>query len=110
MALGSTHPLVGKGGRCMRLTTSPPLRAECHGIWEPKSPESLWDTPDLLQDAFTFFICYYLVVTSGLGNGDLVHYSRVRRADVLTVLLTEFKEDFLYLEYNTNLFHKTFTC
>jgi hypothetical protein len=39
MALGSTQALVkmstrnvsgGKGGRCVRLTTSPSLRAECH--------------------------------------------------------------------------------
>jgi hypothetical protein len=39
VALGSTQPLVkmstrnilgGKGGRCMRPTTSPPSCAECH--------------------------------------------------------------------------------
>ena len=44
MALGSTQPLVKmstryipgcKDGRCVRLTTSPPLRVEYHGIWEP---------------------------------------------------------------------------
>jgi len=41
MALGSTQALVkmsarnipgGKGGRCVRLTTSTPSRAEYHGI------------------------------------------------------------------------------
>jgi hypothetical protein len=44
MALGLTQPLVkmstrnipgGKGGWCVRLTTSPPSRAECHEIWDP---------------------------------------------------------------------------
>jgi hypothetical protein len=62
MALGSTQPLVkmstrsipgGKGGRCVRLTTSPPLRAECHEIWEPTPPGTLWATPGLLRDSFT---------------------------------------------------------
>ena len=38
----------------MTLTTSPPLCAECHGIWEPKPPGTLWATPGLLQDSFTF--------------------------------------------------------
>jgi len=38
----------------VRLTTSPPSCAECHGIWEPKSPGTLWATPDLLCDSFTF--------------------------------------------------------
>jgi hypothetical protein len=61
MALGSTQPLVkmstrsilgGKGGRCVRLT-SPPSRAKCHEIWEPKLPETLWATPGLLRDSFT---------------------------------------------------------
>ena len=50
MALGSTQPLLkmitrnnpgGKDGRCLRLTTSPPLSAECHenpgalNAWNP---------------------------------------------------------------------------
>jgi hypothetical protein len=61
MALGSTQPLVkmstrnnagGKGGRCVRLATSPPSYAECHEIWEPKPPETLWATSGLLQDSF----------------------------------------------------------
>jgi len=68
MALGSTQLLVnmstrnipwGKGGRCVRLTTLPPSRAECHEIWEPKLPGPLWATPDLLRDCFTFTFTSY---------------------------------------------------
>jgi hypothetical protein len=64
MALGSTQPLVkmstrnipwGKSGRCVRLTTSLPSRVECHEIWEPKPPGTLWATPGLLRDSFTFY-------------------------------------------------------
>jgi len=39
----------------VKLTTSSPSRAECHEIWEPKPPETLWATPSLLQDSFNFF-------------------------------------------------------
>jgi hypothetical protein len=67
MALGSTQSLVkmstgntsgGKSGRCVRLTTSPRWRAECHGFWQPKSPGTLWSTPELIRDDFTFYYQY----------------------------------------------------
>jgi hypothetical protein len=38
----------------VRLKTSPPSLAECHEIWEPETPGTLWDTPGLLRDCFTF--------------------------------------------------------
>jgi len=38
----------------VRLTTSPPSRAECHEIWEPKPPGTLWATPGLFRDFFSF--------------------------------------------------------
>jgi len=47
------HFLGGKGDRYVRLT-SPPSRAECHEIWEPKTPGTLWATPSLLRVCFTF--------------------------------------------------------
>jgi hypothetical protein len=65
MALGSTQSLVkmstrntpgGKSGRFVRLTTSPPSRAECHEIREPKLPGTLWATPGLLRDSVTFYL------------------------------------------------------
>jgi len=38
----------------VRLTTSPPSRAECHEIWDPKPPGTFWVTPSLLRESFTF--------------------------------------------------------
>jgi len=38
----------------VKLTTSPRTCAECYEIWEPKPPGTLWVTPGLLRDCFTF--------------------------------------------------------
>ena len=49
-----------KGGRYVKLTTSPPSYAECHEIWEPKPPETLWTTPGPLRDCFKFYCHKFL--------------------------------------------------
>ena len=63
MALGSTQPLVkmstrsiscGKGGRFVRLTTSTPSCAECHGNLGAKPPGNFWITPGLLGKPLSF--------------------------------------------------------
>jgi len=41
------HFLRGKGGRCVRLTTLPPLCALCLEIWEPQPPGALRACPGL---------------------------------------------------------------
>jgi hypothetical protein len=70
MALRSTQPLMKtktsnipgvKGGRCVKLTTSSPSRAESHEICESKLPGTHWATPGLLRDCFTFTFHIYLV-------------------------------------------------
>jgi len=70
MGLGSIQPLMkmstrnipgGKGGGCVRPTTSPPSHAECHEIWEPKPPGTLWAAPGLLRDTFTFYLYSFLL-------------------------------------------------
>jgi hypothetical protein len=96
MALGSTQPLVkmstrnipvGKGGRCVRLTTSPPSRAECHEIWKRKPPGTLWATPGLLRDSFSFYILHvckyinkyiYLYVYKYIYHNNGAKYSKVK--------------------------------
>ena len=54
MKMSTTNIPGGKGGRCVRLKTLPPSRAECHEIWEPKPPGTLMATPGLIWDCFTF--------------------------------------------------------
>jgi hypothetical protein len=39
--------LVGKGGRCVGLTTLPPSSADCLEMWEPQPPGTLWACPGL---------------------------------------------------------------
>ena len=107
MALGSTQPLVkmstrnisgDKGGPCMRLTTSPPLRAECHRIWEPKPPGTLWATPGLLRDSLSFtvvnwkYLNYFSVIKQRSGNRNKKSLQRyaTARFDVFTAVVLRF--------------------
>ena len=93
MALGSTEPLVKmitrnipgcKGGRCVRLTTPPPSCAERHEIWEPKPPGTLWVTPGLLRDSFTFI---YVYTAGALSLGiPRVLFGATKKFDCLLVL------------------------
>ena len=61
MALGLTHPLTERGTKniswgvkaCVGLTTLPPSCADCHEIWEPQPPGTLWACPGLYRDCFT---------------------------------------------------------
>jgi hypothetical protein len=52
----------------VRLTPSPNSCAECHEIWEPKTPGTLWATPGLLRDSFT--LLYLPPHEYVRGNGD----------------------------------------
>jgi hypothetical protein len=70
----------------MRLT-SPPSRAECHEIWEPKPPGTLRATPGLLRDCFTFntiVSTLSLLVTNQPTN--LTSLEQLR-SDLCTVLI-----------------------
>ena len=62
MALGSTQLLTemstrnisGGGSQCIRVTTLPPPRADCHYIWEPQPAGTLRACPGLYRDSLTF--------------------------------------------------------
>ena len=82
-----------KGGGCVRLTTSPPSRAECHEIWEPKPPGTLWATLGLLRDSFTFYhLGYYFnytIITAWLSCScfhSLVNTMTVNKAMTKSVM------------------------
>jgi hypothetical protein len=80
----------------VRLTTSPPLRAECHGIWEPKPPGTLWVTPGLLRETSTFTE-YYITLTFVKKQDFIVkhevHFLCGRHCVILTVLCASFVKE-----------------
>ena len=63
----------------MRLTTSPLSRAECHEIWEPKPPRTLWATPGLLRDSFTVYFTLHVMTV------NMVHFNAASRTNCFSV-------------------------
>ena len=53
--------LVGKGGRCLGLTTLPPSYADCFYIWESQTPGTLKACPGLYKKCFMFYLYLYLL-------------------------------------------------
>ena len=109
MALGSTQPPVkistrnipgGKGGRCMRLT-SPPSHAVYHEIWEPKPPGTLWATPGLLWDSFTFTLPPF----NTLGIPMTVKYSAWHSAPFHPRILCPISLDLLCADIRKAVFY-----
>jgi hypothetical protein len=59
--------LGGKGGRCVRLTTLPPLCAYCHETWEPQPRGTLRACPGLWWDCSTLPLqLISIIVTQGV--------------------------------------------
>jgi len=52
---------VGKGGRCVGLTTLPSLCADCFEIWEPPSPGTLCACPGMYRDCLIFYLLFDIV-------------------------------------------------
>jgi hypothetical protein len=57
MVLGSTQlrTEMGKGSRCIRLTTLPPSCTDCLEIWEPQPPGTLGGVQASNRIAFNFY-------------------------------------------------------
>ena len=76
----------------MRMT-SPPSCAECHEIWEPKPPGTLWATPGPLRDSFTFTISFSSSCNDGYAclisndNLDIKHPTGVSITKVCFIQL-----------------------
>jgi len=56
----------------VRPTTSPPSRAECHEIWEPKPPGTIWATPGLLGTPFPLPLYIYIYMRTDNKVRELI--------------------------------------
>jgi hypothetical protein len=87
MALGSIQPLVkitrnipwGKGGRCVRVTTSLPLSAECHANLEAKTSWIPLGHTGLLRDSFKFYDTSFEEYKLRMSSSGKFHYSSFKQ-------------------------------
>ena len=59
---------MGKGGRCVGLTTLPPSCADCHKIGEPQARGNRRTGPGLYRDCFTCYIYLKLIQVAALSK------------------------------------------
>jgi len=56
MKMSTSNIPGGNGGRCIRVTPSPPSHAESLEIWVTTPPGTLWSPAGLEQGYFAFYI------------------------------------------------------
>jgi len=67
---------VGKGGRCIGLTTLQPSCANCLEIWDPQPPGILRAYPGLYRDCFDFYLQFYTVIMVEFISKVILHLDK----------------------------------